>query len=134
MYLDDIPCSQVRRGARCVAQKLRRAGFLIRPKSVCQLAQRLDFIGKWFDTQKGSVGNIPGLLVGILGLWVLAVIGPSDSLLMSHLLGRSDWALRPNAVVCIPTDLVTATKIKRTTSWICWVHVSTNPKNTHNQS
>ena len=42
------------------------------------------------------MGNKQGLLVGILGLWVLAVIGPFDSLLMSRLLGRLEWALRPN--------------------------------------
>ena len=101
MYLDDILLvakrSQVRRGARWVAQKLRRAGFLISPKLACEPTQRLDFIGKWFDTEKGSVGNRQGLLVGILGLWVLAVIGPFDSPLMSRLLGQLEWALRPNA-------------------------------------
>ena len=42
------------------------------------------------------MGNKQGLLVGILGLWVLAVIGPSDSLLMSRLRGRLEWALRPH--------------------------------------
>ena len=42
------------------------------------------------------MGNKQGLLVGILGLWVLAVIGPFDSPLMSRLLGRLEWALRPH--------------------------------------
>ena len=79
--------STVQRGARCVAQKLRRAGFLINPKFVCEPTQRLDFIGKWFATEKGNVGNRQGLLVGILGLWALVVIGPFESLLMSRLLG-----------------------------------------------
>ena len=87
----------MKRGARCVAQKLRWAGFLISPKFVCEPTQRLDFILKWFDIEKGNLGNRQGLLVGILGLWVLAVIGPFDSLLMSRLLGRLEWALRPNA-------------------------------------
>ena len=51
VYLDDILLvarrSKVKRGACCVAQKLRRAGFLISPispKSVCEPTQRLDFI------------------------------------------------------------------------------------------
>ena len=100
VYLDDILLvarqSKVKRGACCVAKKLRRAGFLISPKSVCEPTQRLNFIGKWFDTKKGNVGNRQGLLVGILGLWVLAVIGPFESVLMSRLLGRLEWALRPD--------------------------------------
>ena len=54
VYLDDIILvarrSKVKRGARCVTQKLRRLGFLISPKSVCEPTQRLDSIGKWFDT------------------------------------------------------------------------------------
>ena len=138
VYLDDIPLvakkPKVRRGARCVARKLVKAGFLISPKSVCEPTQQLDFIGKWFDTEKGCMGNNQGLLVGIpclcsnnclpfhfqavfcpsymsymiwcsvsppslanLGLWVLAAVGPFEPLLMSHLLGRLEWALRPNA-------------------------------------
>ena len=101
VYLDDILLvarrSKVKRGAHCVAQNLRRVGFLISPKFVCEPTQRLDFIGKWFDNEKEKMGNKRGLLVGILGLWVLAVVGPFDSLLMSRLLGRLERALRPNA-------------------------------------
>ena len=59
--------------------------------------QRLDFIRKWFDTEKGKMGNRRGLLVGILGLWVLTIVGPFDTLLMSRLLGHLEWALQPNA-------------------------------------
>ena len=101
VHLDDILLvatkSKVRRGARCVARKLRKAGFLMSPKSVYEPTQKLDFIGKWFDTEEGKMGNRQGVLVGILGLWVLVVIGPFDSLLMSRLLGRLEWEPKPNA-------------------------------------
>ena len=49
VYLDNILLVViVKQGARCVAQKSRRARFLISPKSVCERTQRLDFIGNWF--------------------------------------------------------------------------------------
>ena len=100
VYLDDILLvakkPKFRQGTRCVARKLVKASF-ISPKSVCEPTQQLDFIGKWFDTEKGCMGNKQGLLVGILGLWVLAVVGPFEALLMSRLLGRLERALRPNA-------------------------------------
>ena len=96
VYLDDILLvasrSHVKRGARSVAQKLRLVRFLISPKSVCQPTQTLDFIRKWFDTQKGSAGNRQELLGGIPGLWVLAVIGPFESLLMSRRLAHLQLA------------------------------------------
>ena len=61
VHLDDILLvarrSKVRRGAHCVAQKLCRPGFLISPKSMCEPTQRLDFIGKWFENEKGNVEN-----------------------------------------------------------------------------
>ena len=64
---------------------------------MCVPTQRLDLIGTWFDTEKRKSGNIQGLLFGILGLWVLAVVGPFDSLLMPRLLGYLEWAPRPHA-------------------------------------
>ena len=48
------------------------------------------------------MGNRQGLLVGILGLWAFAVIELFDSVLMSRLLGRLEWALRPNAGAAAP--------------------------------
>ena len=54
------------------------------PKFVCEPTPRLDFIGKWFDTKEGKMGNRQRLLAGVLGLWVLVVIGPFDPLLMTH--------------------------------------------------
>ena len=100
VYVDDIFLvarkSKVGRDTHCVARRLRQAGFLISPKSVFEPTQQLDFIGKWFDTAEGRMGNSQGLLVGILGLWVLAIVSPFDRALMSRLLGRLEWALRPN--------------------------------------
>ena len=50
VYLDDILVvakkPKVRRGARCVARKLVKVGFLISPKSMCEPTQRSDFVGK----------------------------------------------------------------------------------------
>ena len=74
--------SKVKQGACYVAQKLRRAGFLISPKSVCEPTQRLDLVRRWFDTEKGKMGNKEGLLVGFLEPWVLVVVEPFDSMLM----------------------------------------------------
>ena len=49
VYLDDILLVatklKVRRGSRCVAKKLRKAGFLINPKSVCERTHRLTSLG-----------------------------------------------------------------------------------------
>ena len=71
VYLDDILLvarkPKVGRDTRNVARILHRASFMISPKSVFEPTQRLDFIGKWFNTAEGRMGNRQGLLVGILG-------------------------------------------------------------------
>ena len=53
-------------------------------------------LGKWFAS---SISDRQGLIVGIIGLWSLPVLRPSNERLMSRLLGRLEWALRPNAGV-----------------------------------
>ena len=101
VYLDDILLvarrSKVGRDAFLVAQKPEKAAFLISPKSVMEPTRSIDFIGKWFDSTTGNISNRQGLIVGIIGLWSLAVLRPSNERLMSRLLGRLEWALRPNA-------------------------------------
>ena len=103
VYLDDTLLvarhSEVGRDAFLVAPKLRKGGFLISPKLVMEPTQRINFIGKWFDSATGSISNRQGLIVGIIGLWSLAVLRPSDEKLMSRMLGRLKWALRPNGGV-----------------------------------
>ena len=56
VYLDNILLvarrKRVGRDAVFVAQKLKKADFLISPKLVVEPTQRLDFIGKWFDSAR----------------------------------------------------------------------------------
>ena len=99
VYLDDILLvarrQVVRRGEAQVVRKMTKASFLISLKSICEVARSLDFVGKIFDSARGVVSHRNGLLVGILGLWIFAVLQQFSLRHMSRLLGRLEWVLRP---------------------------------------
>ena len=101
VYLDDILIVGTRRFVRkavCHArQRLQRVGFVISQKSVTELARDLDFVGKVFDLKRGTVENRPGMLRGLVRLWLLLVLGLLNRKGMERLLGPLEWALRPSA-------------------------------------
>ena len=96
VYLDDILIV----GTRFVRKAVRRAkhvGFIISPKSVTEPSRSLDFVGRVFVLSSGTVENHPGMLRGLVSLWLLLVLGLLDRKGMERLLGRLEWALRPSA-------------------------------------
>ena len=101
VYLDDIlivgtqhfVCKAVRRARH----RLQRVGFVISPKSVTKPSCNLDFVGKVFDLRSGIVENRPGMLRGLVRLWLLLVLGLQNRKGLERLLGRLEWALRPSA-------------------------------------
>ena len=99
VYVDDILFVGRRRlarqAARLAVRRLRRAGFFISHKSMLDQVRQPEFIGKYFDAEKGAVHNKQGLLVGVIALWLLMNLCPYSHKNMSRLSGRSR-ALRPN--------------------------------------
>ena len=102
-YLDDVLVFAVGRcrlrvAARRVSRVLGRAGFLISPKSVFEPVRTLDFIGKHFSAAAMTVDNKPGVIGGVVALLLLgAVQNRLSARMAARLLGRLEWAVRPNA-------------------------------------
>ena len=104
-YLDDVLVSAVGRCRLRVAARraepsrvLGKAGFLISPKSVIEPVRTLDFIGKQFSAAAMTVENKPGILGGVMALWLLGIVQNRLSARMAaRLLGKLEWAVRPNA-------------------------------------
>ena len=70
-YLDDVlgadaPKKKLRKTMRTVAWKLRRAGFIISPKSVMEPQRELDFVGKQLRPRSCEMANKPGTLAAAL--------------------------------------------------------------------
>ena len=102
-YLHDVLVSAVGRcrlrvAARRVSRVLGRAGFLISPKSVIEPVRTLDFIGKQFSAAAMTVEKKPGVIGGVVALWLLGVVqNRLSARLAARLLGKLEWAVRPNA-------------------------------------
>ena len=102
-YLDDVLVSAVGRNrlrvaARRVSRVLGRAGFLISPKSVIEPVRTLDFIGQQFSAATMTVENKPGVIGGVVALWLLGIVqNRLSARLAARLLGKLEWAVRPNA-------------------------------------
>ena len=101
VFLDDILIVGIRRfvrkAVRRATHRLQRVGFVISPKSVTEPSLNLDFVGKVFDLSSGTLENRPGILRGLVRLWLLLVLGLLNRKGMERLLGRLEWALRPSA-------------------------------------
>ena len=69
---------------------------MISPKSVTEPSRKLDFAGKVFDLSNGTLENRPGMLRGLVRLWLLLVLGLLNRKGMERLLGRLKLALRPS--------------------------------------
>ena len=101
--LDDVLVSAVGRcrlrvAARRVSRVLGRAGFLISPKSVVAPVRTLDFIGKQFSAAAMTVDNKPTVIGGVVALRLLGVVqNRLSARLAARLLGKLEWAVRPNA-------------------------------------
>ena len=87
----------VRKAVRRARQRLQRVGFVIIQKSVMEPARILDFVGNIFDLKRGTLENRPGMLRGLVRLWLLLVLGLLNRKGMDRLLGRLEWALRLSA-------------------------------------
>ena len=102
-YLDDVLVSAVGRcrlrvAARRVSRVFGKAGFLISPKSVIEPVRSLDFIGKQFSAAALTVENKPGIIGGVVALLLLGIVQNRLSARMAaRLLGKLEWAVRPNA-------------------------------------
>ena len=102
-YLDDVLVSAVGRFGVCTAARrvrriLGRAGFLISPKSVVEPVRTLEFIGKQFSAAAMTVENMPGVIGGVVALCLLGVVqNRLSARLAARLLGKLEWAVRPNA-------------------------------------
>ena len=102
-YLDDVLVSAVGRcrlrvAARRVSRVLGQAGFLISPKSVIEPVRALDFIGKQFSAPAMTVENKPGIIGGVVALWLLGIVqNRLSARIAARLLGKLEWAVRPNA-------------------------------------
>ena len=102
-YLDVVLVSAVGRhrllvAASRVSRVLGRAGFLISPKSVIEPVQTLDFIGKQFSAAAMTVENKPGVIAGVVALSLLGIVqNRLSARLAARLLGKLEWAVRPNA-------------------------------------
>ena len=81
VYLDDILIVGtrrfVRKAVRLAKHRLQRVGFIVSPKSVTEPSRSLDFVGKVFDLNSGTLENRPRMLRGLvwLWLWLLLVLG-----------------------------------------------------------
>ena len=81
-----------------MSQVLGKAGFVISPKSVIEPVRTLDFIGKQFSAAAMTVENKPGIIGVIVALWLLGIVQKRLSARMAaRLLGKLEWAVRPNA-------------------------------------
>ena len=102
-YLDDVLVSAVGRcrlrvAARRVSRVLGKAGFLISPKSAIEPVRSLDFFGKQFSAAALTVENKPGIIGGVVALPLLGIVQNRPSARMAaRLLGKLEWAVRPNA-------------------------------------
>ena len=102
-YLDDVLNSavgrnRVRVAARRVSRVLGKAGFLISPKSVIERVRTLDFIGKQFAAAAMTVENKPGVIGGVVALWLFGIVqNRLSGRMTTRLLGNPEWAVRPNA-------------------------------------
>ena len=101
VYPDDILIVGTRRfvckAVRRARHRLQRVGFVISPKPVTEPSRNLDFVGKVFDLSSGTLENRPGMLMGLVRLWLLLVLGLLNRKGMERMLGRLEWALRPSA-------------------------------------
>ena len=70
---------------------------MISHESVTEPVRDLDFGGKVFDLKRGTLENRPGMLRGLVRLWLLLVLGLLNRKGMERLLGFLEWALRPSA-------------------------------------
>ena len=101
-YLDDVLVSAVGRNrarvaARRVGRVLSKVGFLISPKSVLDPVRTLNFIGKQFAAAAMTVENKPGVIGGVVALWLLGIVqNKLSSRMAARLLGKLEWAMRPN--------------------------------------
>ena len=90
--------NRVRVAARRVSRVLGKAGFLISPKSVMEPVRTLDFIGKQFAATAMTVENKPGVIGGVIAPWLLGIVqNRLSARLAARLLGKLEWAVRPNA-------------------------------------
>ena len=81
-----------------MSRVLGKAGFLISPKSVIEPVRTLDFIGKQFAAAAMTVENKPGVIGGVVALWLLGIVQNRLSARMAaRLLGKLEWAMRSNA-------------------------------------
>ena len=100
-YVDDILIVGtrhfVRKAVRRAKHRLQRVGFVISPKSVTEPSRDVDLVGKVFDLRSGTLENRPGMLRGLVRLWLLSLLGLLNRKGMERLLGRLEWALRPSA-------------------------------------
>ena len=102
-YLDDVLVSalgrcRLRVAVRRVSRVLGKAAFLISPKSVIEPVRSLDFIGKQFSAAALTVENKPGIIGGVVALPLLGIVQNRLSARMAaRLLGKLEWAVRPNA-------------------------------------
>ena len=70
---------------------------MISPKFVSEPSRNLDFVGKVFDLKNGTLEDLPGMLRGMVRLWLLLVLDLLNGKGMERLLGQLHWALRPLA-------------------------------------
>ena len=84
----------VRKAVRRARHRLQRVGFVISSKYVTEPSRNVDFVGKVFDLNSGTLENRPGMLRGLVRLWLLLVLGLLDQKGMDRLLGRLESALR----------------------------------------
>lgn len=100
-YLDDILVAEpskrrTKRVTRAATSRLRRAGFLISPKSDHDPSTRQLFVGKVLDSKDHSMSNLAGTVAAALRGWLRAALrGFTSTKLLRSLLGRLQWATRP---------------------------------------
>ena len=102
-YVDDVLVSAVGRcrlrvAARRVSPVLGKAGLVISPKSVIEPVRTLDFIGKQFSAAAMTVEIKPGIIGGVVALWLLGIVlNRLSARMAARLLSQLEWAVRPNA-------------------------------------
>ena len=87
----------MRKAVRRAKHRLQCVGFVICPKSVMEPSRNLDFVGKVFDLRSDTLEHRPGMLRGLVRLWLLLVLGLLTRKGMERLPGRLEWVLRPSA-------------------------------------
>ena len=101
-YLDDIlgadaPKKRLKKSMRAMVWKLKRAGFIISPKSVLKPQRDLDFVGKQLRPKSSEMANKPGTLAAALWSWLRAMArGRARTKAMLSMLGKVNWAVRPS--------------------------------------